>query len=759
MGAQNPAYTAFNAGELSPLMEGRTDFDKYASGCQVMENFIPTVQGPVRRRQGTRFVHEVKNSGFKTWLARFEFNVTQSFILEFGNEYIRFYTDHGIVESAPNVPYEISSPYTAAQLLNPDNTFRLSMVQSADVIYIAHPEFPPYKLQRFSNTNWTITPVSIVGGPFADQNTDEASTVYSSAETGTVTLTASTSIFTADHVGELFYLEHKDSRDYPAWEVNREFPNGVSVASDGKFYQAASNPLGGDTKQYSGTLRPTHTVGRVADGSRTSGPVQQETSETIGVEWDYLHAGFGWVRITGFTSGTVVTADVLSRLPASVVGSGKASHRWAHGDWSDVLGYPSHVTFFRERLTFAGKQKLWFSVTGDYENFTPKASNIVVDDDSINIRISSDQVNDISWLVSANALLIGTGGGEFVCAENTTSDPFSTRNAKITQQNRYGGRSVAPQVISSQTLFVQRSGRKVRELAYSFERDAYGSDDLTVLSEHITRGGIIQMVYQQEPDTILWAITEDGKLLGFTYNREQNVLAWHRHAISGGFAGGGFVESLQVISTPEGNSEELWMIVRRTIDGDTHRYVEYMTQNWAAADGAENAVFVDSSLQYSGAPTTTLTGLGHLEGATVRMLINGATHPDRVVTGGSISLQVAATTAQVGLPYSSKLTTMRIEAGAEKGNTAQSKQKRIGKVFFRFLETIGGFYGIEGIQIDEIPFRDSSMPMDQAVTPFSGDKETQWPIGWERDGRLTVEQQQALPMTLAGIYPEMKTSG
>lgn len=758
MGAQNPAYTAFNAGELSPLMEGRTDFDKYASGCQVMENFIPTVQGPVRRRQGTRFVHEVKDSAFRTWLARFEFNVTQSFILEFGHLYIRFYTDHGIVESSPGVPYEIASPYDALDLINPDGTFALSMVQSADVIYIAHPDFPPYKLARFGNTNWVIAPAPIVGGPFADQNKDDSITVYSSAETGTVTLTASAPIFNANHVGELFYLEHKDSRDYAAWEVNREFPNGTSVVSDGKYYVAASNPLAGDVKQYSGTLRPTHTSGRVADGSRTSGPVQQETSETIGVEWDFLHAGFGWVRITGFTSSTVVTADVLSRLPASVVGVAKASQRWAHGDWSNDLGYPSHVTFFRERLTFAGRQKLWFSVTGDYENFTPKVSNVVADDDAINITISSDQVNEVAWLVSANALLIGTGGGEFVCAENTTSDPFATRNAKITQQNRYGGRSVAPQVISSQTLFVQRSGRKVRELAYSFERDAYGSDDLTVLSEHITRGGIIQMVYQQEPDTILWCITEDGKLIGFTYNREQNVLAWHRHAVSGDFVGGGFVEALQVISTPDGDSEELWMIVRRTINGVTKRYVEFMTQNWQAADGAPNAVFVDSSLEYSGAPTTTLTGLGHLEGATVRMLINGATHPDRVVAGGSITLQVSATKAQVGLPYSSKLTTMRIEAGATLG-TAQAKQKRIGKVFFRFLDTIGGFYGIENIQLDEIPFRDSSMPMDQAVSPFSGDKETQWPAGWERDGRLTVEQQQALPMTLAGIYPEMKTSG
>lgn len=758
MGANNPGLTAFNAGELSPLMEGRVDFAKYASGCQELSNFVPTVQGPVRRRQGTRFVHEVKQSANRTWLARFEFNVTQSFILEFGNLYIRFYTNRGIVESSPGVPYEIASPYSTGDLQNNDGSFALSMVQSADVIYIAHKSFPPQKLSRFGNTNWTIANVDFKGGPFEDVNKDEAIKVYASAETGSVTLQASANIFAPTDVNSFFYLEQEDSKEFVAWEVNRQFGQTQTCTSDGKFYVATSTFIGPATKQYSGTLRPTHIKGRAFDGSRTNGPVQQETSETIGVEWEYLHSGFGWVQITAFIDANTVTATVISRLPLGVVDVTRQTSKWAHADWSNTNGYPSHVTFFRERLTFAGKQKLWFSVTGDFENFTPKASNVVVDDDSINVTISSDQVNDVTWLVSANALLIGTSGGEFVCSENSSSDPFATRNIKITQQNRFGGRSVAPQVVSSQTLFVQKAGRKLREIAYSFERDAYASNDLTVLSEHITKGGIIQMVYQQEPDTIVWSCTGDGKLLGFTYNLEQDVLAWHRHSISGDFVGGGAVESIQVIPTPDGTSEDLWMIVRRTINGVTERYVEYMTPNWSASDGMQNAVFLDSSLEYVGPLTATLSGLGHLEGATVGVMIGGATHPDRVVTGGAIQLQYPVARAQVGLRYTSKLTTMRIEAGATQG-TAQAKLKRTGKVFFRFVDTVGGFYGIEGLQLDEIQFRDSSMPMDQAVEPFSGDKEVQWPIGWERDGRLTIEQIQPLPMTLLAIYPEMKTSG
>lgn len=753
----NPAFTAFNAGELSPLMEGRIDFAKYQTGCYKLLNFVPTVQGPVRRRQGTRFVAEVKQSANRTWLARFEFNVTQSFILEFGHLYIRFYTNHGQVLSGMT-PYEIASPYTSADLITSEGTFALSLVQSADVIYIAQRNFAPRKLSRISNTNWTLGVMDAEGGPFADVNKNEAVTVYASAATGSVTLTASSAIFTPQDVGSLFMLEQEDSAGYVAWEVNREFPLSSLVTSDGKFYIATSSPVGPATKQYSGTLRPVHIEGKAFDGSHTNGPVQQETLQTVGVEWAYQHSGYGWIRITGYTSPTVVTGTVISQLPGNVIGATKVTSKWSYGDWSERNKYPSHVTFFRERLTFAGGQKLWFSVVGDYENFTPRQSNVVVDDDSINVTISSDQVNDVTWLVSGGSLLIGTGGGEFACGENSSSDPFATRNIKIAQQSRFGGRSIQPQVVSAQTLFVQRAGKKLRDIAYSFEQDSFASNDVTVLSEHLTLSGLVQLSYQQEPDTVVWGITNNGVLLGLTYNREQDVVSWHPHWL-GGDAGGGFgvVESIQVVPAPDGNSEELWMIVRRTIGGVTKRYVEYQAQNWQVYDAIAEAVFLDSSLYRSGAPTTSISGLDHLEGQTISILADGATHPDRVVIGGAVTLQVPASVIQAGLNYRSILTTMRIEAGATQG-TSQGQKKKFSKVRFRFLGTVGAKYGIDGTQLDEIPFRDSSMPMDQAVVPFTGDKECQWPTGWEEAGRLTVIQEQPLPMTLIGIYPEMKTS-
>ena len=205
----SPIRSAFNAGELSPLVEGRVDVAKYQNGTRVCENFIPSVQGPAVRRPGTRYVAEVKASAKRTWLYRFEFNVTQSFILEFGDQHIRFYTNHGQVQSG-GAPYEIVSPYTEADLTDTDGTFTLDMVQTGDVIYIAHPSYPLKKLSRLGNTNWTIANVDFVNGPFKDQNTNKSVTVYASAITGSVTLTASSSLFNAAHVGALFYIEPKD---------------------------------------------------------------------------------------------------------------------------------------------------------------------------------------------------------------------------------------------------------------------------------------------------------------------------------------------------------------------------------------------------------------------------------------------------------------------------------------------------------------------------------------------------------------------
>lgn len=750
----SPIRTSFNAGELSPLMDGRVDVAKYNSGCRILENFIPTVQGPAVRRAGTRMVAEVKNSANRTWLSRFEFSNTQSFLLEFGNYYIRFFYNRGQLLSG-GTPYEIASPYAIADLTNSDGGFAIDFVQSGDIVYLAHPNYPLQKLSRYGNTNWTIGPVDLINGPFLDQNTTRTITVQASGTTGTVTLTASTGIFSSALVGSYISLEPADSSSIKPWYPGQEFstnPFGVLRRSEGKTYTCATNGTPATGKVWrTGGDKPLHTYGTQADGD--GGSLTGTTVEKNGLDWTFVDNGYGYLKITGYTSATQVTAVVQGNnpLPGGVVS--KSTFRWALSAFSAVQGYPSKVTFFRERLTLAKGQQLYFSVAGDFENFSSKdASSLVTADMAIKATISSDQVNQVTWLAPQQSLVIGTSGGEFACMENSTSEAFAPGNIKIEQQTSDGSRAITPARVGYSTLFVQRSGKKLKEANYNFQQAGYVTNDLTVLANHVTAGGIVQSAWHREPYVCLWSARLDGQLLGFTFNKEQDVLGWHRHKLGGN----GVVESVAVIPAPDGTQDDLWMIVRRTINGQTKRYIEYLERPYQSGDTQADCFYVDCGSTYSGASTTTITGLGYLEGQTVQVLTDGAAHPDRVVTSGQITLQVAASKVQVGLACPATLQTNRIEAGAGDG-TAQGKIKRINKVVIRFLNTLGALAGPDEANLDTIEFRSPSALMNQAPPLFTGDKLIEWPGGYDFDGYVMVQQPQPLPMTVVAIMPQVMT--
>jgi hypothetical protein len=418
--------------------------------------------------------------------------------------------------------------------------------------------------------------------------------------------------------------------------------------------------------------------------------------------------------------------------------------------------YPSVVTFFEQRLVFGATnnnpQTLWFSKNGDYENFTTGTG----DDDALVYTIASNQVNAIRYLSATRVLTIGTTGGEYVLTA-TSDGPVTPTTTLIRKYSNYGSAAVEPVQVADVTLFVQRGGRKVREFRYvgDINVSAYQAPDITIVAEHITAGGLSAFAYQQEPDGVIWAVRADGTLLGVTYRREEEVVAWHKHLIGGEFSGGqAVVESIATLPSDTGE-DELYMIVKRTINGATKRYVEQMRPfNFGGV--TTGAFFVDCGLRYDGTATSTLSGLYHLEGETVTVLANGATHPDREVTGGGITLAYNSTTAAVGYNYTSSMQTMRIEAGSADG-TSQGKPKRIHAVTLRLLETVGIEVGNSSNENDRVFFRDSSMPMDQAVPLFTGDKDIEFPGGYDDDDRLYVRQTQPLPMSVLALFPRMNT--
>jgi len=674
MGRVAVELTNFTGGELSPRLDGRNDLAKYNSGCKTLENMIVYPHGSASRRSGTQFVAEVKDSTKKTRLISFEFSTVQTYILEFGDQYIRFYKDNGQILSGGS-PYEISSPYLEAEL------FDIKFAQSADTMYICHPNHSPKKLTRSGHTNWTLVDDVIINGPFMDHNveTTTANPSHKSVgQTTTVTFSSTTGI-----------------------NANQGF-----LSTD---------------------------VGRL------------------------VHIQDGHFKITSVTSTTVVVGIVIVDLGIS----SSTTTDFALGAFSDTTGYPSCVTFFEQRLVFAGTtaqpQTIFFSRSADYENFDDKYHETVADDDAIVYTIASNQVNAIRFLTATRTLIIGTAGGEFAADGGGTGEAITPTNILINKQSNHGAANVDGISLGNATLFLQRAKRKIRELAYNFDVDGYVAPDLTILAEHITESGITQMAYQEEPNSIVWCVRTDGQLLGFTYQREQQVTAWHRHIFGGSFGSGNAVcESVEVLPTDD-SEYQVWVIIKRTINGVTKRYVEYLHKFDFDETDDTSFNYLDSQLAYNGSATTTISGLDHLEGETVSVLADGSTHPNKVVSSGGITLDRSSTKVKVGLPYVSLLQTMRIDAGANNG-TSQSKTKRIYEITARLYESIGIEIGPDLNNMERIPFRSSANLMDSGINVFTGDKEIEFRGNYETDGFIFVRQNQPLPLTVLSLYPRLITN-
>jgi len=755
MAKASPPFNNFTAGELSPRLEGRTDVNKYFNGCKKLQNFLIHPHGGASRRPGTKYVNTVKTSANFTRLIPFEFNVEQAYILEFGEQYFRVHKDGGTVVSGGS-PVEVATVYTSAQVSE------IKFTQSADVMYLVHPSHPVQKITRTSHTAWTITEVNFLRGPMQDPNTT-TTTLTANGRTGSVTVTASASTFVSTDVGRLIKL-------HDGFAKITNFSSATSVTA------TVQENAEGRTE-----LMPGYTATTIAffegDPSSTGLEHNDRITDTAG---NFVTEGFKVgqkVTISGASNGgnnkstavllVQVTADTILFSPSvdlvdeaagqsiTINGELEADNNFSLGAFSATTGHPAAVTFFEQRLVFANTtaqpQTLFFSVGGSFEDF----ADGIDADDALTYTIGSNQVNVIRYLTSSRVLIVGTSGGEFAVSASGSAEPLSPTNAQIKRQANYGSANIQPIQVGNVTMFVQRASRKVRELVYNFDSDSYQAPDLTVLAEHITDSGITEMAYQQEPDNIVWCVLTDGRFVGMTYRREENVVGWHEHILGGSFgSGNSVVESVAVIPG-DLDEDNVYLVVKRTINGATARYIETFS-NFDFGTDVEDAFFVDSGLTYSGSAATTISGLNHLEGQSVSILANGATHPNKTVSSGSITLDRSVTKAHIGLGFDSTLQTMRVDAGGTEG-TAQGKIKRIHDITLRLFRTVGIQVGSSESEIDRIPFRSSADDMDTALSMFTGDKELEFRGGFDNDGFIVVKQNQPLPTTVLAIFPRLQT--
>jgi hypothetical protein len=739
-----PILTSFNGGELSPLLDGRVDQDKYFTGCKTLTNFIPTVQGPARRRGGTRHVGLAKFGAKRAWLADFVFSAGQAYLLEFGDNYLRFWTNRGQLLGGDGVtPYEVATPYSEADLVTAEGTFALRTLQSSDVMWIVHSEgkYPPYRLSRRGAIDWTLAPEEFTDGPFRDANTDSNLTMQASGVSGTVTVTANSARFVAGHVGSLLILNSFNPSTVAPYQTYKSVAIGDRVRNGGNVYEAQNAftyASGNQTQRYV----PTHTEGDAYDGA---------------VTWRYLHSGYGWGKIISVSGdGLTCQLQVTSRLPEEVVSA--STRRWAFSEFSSVYGWPTGIAFFKERLTYTRGKQVFHSVVGAFTSFARKDAGAVTSETAMSLSLAADKLDSIRWLAQSRTLVIGSARAELALGEQTTQQVYSATNVQNVPQTEYGSRLLRPLRVGESVLFVERAGHRIRDMKFDFTIDRYKAEDITVLSEHIFDGSevlgdmeqeqrdIVDWAYQPQRDSLVWCVLSDGTLASLVINRERGVIAWTPHYLGGDAV----VEAVQSIPSPDGRTDDAWFIVRRTVNGQTQRSIEYMTDYRLVKKGAAEAVHVDCSVTYRGAPTSVITGLAHLEGKTVSICVDGSNHPDKMVVGGQVTLDRTGSLVHVGYRFVSRMQTMRLEVQGG-GGTSQTTRKGIAEAWLRLQSTIGGRVGPNFERMDEIRTLDPRKPVGTPPALYSGDYKLQFPGGFETDAYVCFEQRMPLPATIVAI--------
>lgn len=817
MAKQTPLIRSFNAGEWSPLMAGRVDLDKYSASCRRMYNFLPTPQGAAVARNGTAYVATAASNSAPSALLPFQFSTLQSCILEFGDKVLRFVTKDGLLTTGDgSTAYTVTTPYAAADVAS------IRYAQKNDVLYLFCASYPIYKLSRYGSTNWAIEKAVFKDGPYLDINyqankarpqdiggavkqdwtfaaTDNGASAtqrYDQTGRGTwqyttakqltgyqITLDNDSSvtynnvIFTAKDMAPASWVLYgsNDNSTWTAIDEQTDYVDYLSGVSDwiplyapGAFQYYKIEV----TKVYVAQDAPP----RIADILTTSTSDPDFAITFDSVTNINFGAGFGagdvgrvlrlqradgtWIalEITTVTSATAVMVACLTAPLRELY----ATTYWRLGLFCEANGYPSCGCFFAERLWMGGvtnyPDTLCGSEVGAYETMQPDdpRTGDVSDSDAINVTLESR--SQILWMTADDrGLVMGTAAGEWTVqpgsGSSTSGSAITSTSIVARNPTQRGSADVDAVRIDHQVLYVQRSGRQVRAMSYSFEIDGYQSASTSTQASHLGQPGITRVAYQAEPYSTVWAIRSDGILLSLTYMPDEQVQGWAQHDV------GGVVESIAVIPAPDSQQDTLWLVVRRTVNGQTVRYIERMLRQWDFDMTEGDAAYVDCcTIDTSKAQVISVP---HLAAEAIYGLIDGKTVVGPLTAGADGSIDLGQKPAQqviVGLPMTAELITQRLEAGAQLG-TAQGKIKRIDQIVFRFWATGAGAVSraasLNYPQPDEYPvqFTPDYGVLDPGEVLHSFDYPFIMEPGYDRDGsvRIVRRAQDLLPLNIVSM--------
>lgn len=762
----NPIYIsqlAFTTGEVSPDVSSRFDLEQYKSALLEAENVVIRPYGAVAKRQGSQYVGQVKYSDKPTRLFEFTTNTNNSFMLEFGDKYIRVW-NYGIYTGI-----EVTTPFTS------DILFDLNCNQSGDVMFICSGKYPIQTLSRYSDTDWRMSTYKLTEQPYDEINTDNGHTLTVNGDT----ITSTKDLFTQDMVGSViqiaYYVEavHTKSAGEVVEKKVRRYMQGQTIEKtynninynvgsystdtelswkftthgtwEGTVKLQISNNDGQTWKDYrTYTSKNDYNVtdtGKIEAGARLK-YISDIKSGSVNCDLSIMpFTQYGIVEIKSVTDAKNAKVNVLNGIK-----EGEPSYQWKLGSWNRGRGYPKLCTFYQDRFVVAATDSkpnfIWFSRTGDYPNFgVEKVEGTITDDSAITLPVINRKMCEIRHLVPANDLIILTSGNEWIVRGDKTITPT---NCNLKTQTQRGALSCEPQFIGNRCVFVQERGGTVRDMGYSYESDNYTGQDLTLFVKTLVKGHLaVTSAYAQDPDSIIYYVRDDGQLNCLTYIPEQKVYGWSHFVTNGKYR---YVESVA-----EGEQDTIYFVVDRVINNKSVKCIERSIPLYTE-DNSD--VFLDCYVKVANSIKTDYINAPHLVGQMVDIVIDGQQMPSRVVPPtGVIKLDGKANVITVGLPYTTKIKIPSVEQQINDG-TLQGRVATVSRVVLRMYKSFGGKVGRTFDRMDDI-----TLPPNEL---FTGDKPVILPkmgINYSTDTSICIKHSDPFPFNLLSITRIVEIGG
>ena len=752
---------SFVGGELSQELYGRIDLDKYQSGLAECKNFIVLPHGPAQNRPGFSYILQTKYNNKKSNLIEFSYSTDQTYVLEFGDQYIRVHTNGGTLLQTGQAITGISQAstgiltYTGTDPSNGDWFYLSGIVGMTELngryVIVSGVDTGA---NTFQLTDLFGNPINTTGyGAYVSDGTAakvyEISSPYLEADLFNIHYVQSADVLTLVHPS------------YEPRELRRSTATTFALTTI-SFVPTVSAPAGASAVATVGTGSDslTYVVTTVADENLEESVASTETTpitNNLGTSGNYntiswsaatgairynvykdRNGLFGYIGQTENTSfkDQNITADVTRTPPQ------------ANNPFSGAGNYPGAVSYFEQRRCFAGTnnkpQNMWMTRSATESNIN--YSIPTQDDDAIALRIVSREVQRIRHIIPLTELILLTSGGEWKISTQN-SDALTPSSVTVRPQAYNGATNVQPIVTGSSAVYVRNQSGRLHDLNYAFDINGFKSSDLSLIAPHLFDSySMVDMTLTKTPFPIVWVVRSDGVLLGLTYMPDQKVYAWHQHNTDG------LVESVAAVA--EGNRDVLYITVARTINNATVRYVERLADR--DFETLSDSFVVDSGLTYSGTATTTISGMYHLEGETVVALADGAVVKDLTVTNGAITLSQSASLVHIGLAYTATLKTLPLSFEAPA--FGQGKLKNINEVKMRVYRSSGIKAGIDTTKLRQYKQR-TSEAYGEPPNWVSDETEILIDNSWDKSGQIIVQQDDPLPITVLSIVTDFALGG